>query len=316
MIVSRVRQTIQRRGLLRGDERVIVACSGGPDSVAMAHVLSRLAEPLRLSLTLAVVDHGLREVSAEIALVKALAERLALPLAMAKVEVPKSGSLQAEARDARYEALFRLAETRGASHVAVGHTRDDQAETVLERLFRGASVTGLGGIAASREDGVIRPLIDVRRAEVRAHLAHHHLDFAADPSNEDPRYRRVRIRTSILPALEAEDPRIVDHLADLADDARATELLVRAAGARLRAEAEREGRLAIAPLARAEPAPRRAAIRQFLEDVTGRSPKRSHLVAVDEMVRGLVGPEAEVRLSERQTLRREAEALIVIYEEA
>jgi tRNA(Ile)-lysidine synthase len=314
MIVSRVRQTIRRRGLLEGGERVIVACSGGPDSVAMAHVLSRLAEPLRLSLTIAVVDHGLRDVAEEVALVRRLAEQLAVPCRVLSVHVPASGSLQASARDARYAALKGLAEELGASRVAVGHTRDDQAETVLERLFRGASVAGISGIVPKRGDGVIRPLIDVRRANVVAHLTHHELTHASDPTNEDPRFRRARIRASLIPALEAEEPRIVEHLADLADDARAAEHLVSAAGRTLYEDARRgasHDALRVSALVEADEASRRAAIREFLRVVTGESPKRSHLVAVDELVIGLVGRDAEVRLGDDAVLRREGAELVV-----
>ncbi len=313
MIVSQVRQTIARRGLLDGGERVVVACSGGPDSVAMAHSLSRLADPLRLSLTIAVVDHGLREVDHEVALVTALAEQLAVPRRVLRVKLDDQGSTQAAAREARYEALRGVARDLGATRIAVGHTKNDQAETVIERIFRGASVSGLGGIAPLRDDGVFRPLIDVRRAEVLAHLRHHGLSYATDPSNVDTRFRRTRIR-ALLPTLQAEDPRVVEHLADLADDARAAERTLAGVGRSLLEEARRGDarRLAVAPLAVAEEAPRRWALRRFLENVTQRAPKRSHVRAVEELVTGRVGEDAEVRVSDDSVLRREGAEIVVI----
>jgi tRNA(Ile)-lysidine synthase len=280
----------------------------------MAHVLGRLARPLRLSLTLAVVDHGLREVSHEVALVAALGNDLAIPHRLLPVDVSPDGSTQASARRARYEALHRLARELGATRIAVGHTRNDQAETVLERIFRGASISGLGGIVPERQDGVIRPLIDVRRADVMAHLRHHGLSYASDPSNRDTRFRRARIR-ALLPTLEAEDPRVVEHLADLADDARAAERSLAHIGRGLFEEARggaSERALKIAPLAAAEEAPRRWAIRRFLAVVTGEAPKRSHLVAVDDLVIGRVGPDAEVRLGDDAVLRRKGAEVVVI----
>jgi len=310
VIVSPVRQTIRRRDLMRRGERVIVACSGGPDSVAMAHALSRIAGPLELSLTVAVVDHGLRDVRDELALVEALATRLALPFRRLEVSIEGDGSVQAAARDARYAALLELARGEGASRVAVGHTRDDQAETVLDRLLRGASVAGLSGIEPRRDDGVVRPLLDLRRADVLAHLAHHDLAHATDPSNADRRFERVRIRNEVMPMLAAEDPAIVDHLAQVADDARAARDLVRDAGSQLLEEARRGAGASVENLAAAHQAARREALRRLLGEALGAPPRRSHLVAVDDLITGLVGKSAEVRLGDDLVVRVSGAELI------
>lgn len=222
MILSRVRRTLKARGQLLGGERVLVACSGGPDSAALLAVLSRLSGELDLSLTAASVDHGLRpDAALEVDVAAALAERFDVPFARLSVEVPAAGaSLQAKAREERYGALRAEAARVGAARIAVGHTLDDQAETVLSRLLRGAGTRGLSGISPARADSVIRPLIDCRRSDVHAFASARGLVHRRDPSNDDRRFERVRLRAEVLPALATEDAQVVEHLAHLADEAR------------------------------------------------------------------------------------------------
>ncbi|RLB47177.1 MAG: tRNA lysidine(34) synthetase TilS [Deltaproteobacteria bacterium] len=248
-------------------------------------------------------------------MVRDLAAGLSLPFRSLRVEVAPEGSLQGKARDARYEALLGLARSEGATRVAVGHSQDDQAETVPDRLLRGASVRGLAGIEAKRLDGVIRPLIDVRRSDVVAHLEHHGLEFIEDPSNQDPRFTRVRIRRELLPMLAAEDPAVVSHLAQLADDARATRALVHRVGQELLAAARRPGGLDAAKLAGGDAAARREALRCFLEEAMGVAPRRAHLVSVDQLVGGAGsadrGPRGEVRLPHHLVARLDGKILTI-----
>lgn len=230
MVLSRLRRTIHERGLLYGGERVIVACSGGPDSMALLDLLSRLESELKLELIAAGVDHGLREEAAkELALVEREASRREIEFVALSVEVRQGASLQDAARDARYAALLELKRDRRADKIAIGQHLDDQAETVLQRILRGGGLSGLAGIEPAREDGVIRPLIDIPRADLLAHLKRFDIPFALDPSNLDPRHARVRIREELLPALSKEDPQIALHLSRLADEARAYRARERAA---------------------------------------------------------------------------------------
>lgn len=290
MLIARVRRTVAERRLLRRGDHVVVACSGGPDSVALTDVLARLQGELGVTLVVASVDHGLRpEAADDVAHVRRLADGLGVPFRALEVRVPAEGpSLQAAAREARYGALRQLAAREGARRVAVGHTQDDQAETVLARLLRGAGVTGLGGIAPRRRDGVVRPLIDCRREQIRAHLAHRGLEAVSDPSNEDPRFERARLRRAVLPALEAEDPRLVPHLAALADDARASTGVLRRRARRLRdvAGAGPEGTLAADRVAAAPRAVRRELLRAWLREQIGRDAGREHLEALDRALEG------------------------------
>ncbi len=266
---------------------MLVACSGGPDSGALLDVLARLAGELGIELCAASVDHGLRaEAARDVEIAASLAQKLDVPFRALRVQVPPGASVQALARAARYQALLKLARELGARRIATGHTLDDQAETVLSRILRGAGVVGLGGVAPKRRDGVVRPLIDVRRSDARAWADLQGLPFVDDSSNADPRYLRVRVRRTLLPALAAEDPAIVTHLAALADDARAEARLVHGAAARLLARARTEDGLALVLLAAAPAAARSRALALWLREATGRVPRRAHLDAIERSLTG------------------------------
>lgn len=207
------------------DATVLVATSGGPDSMALLSVLAGLARPRRLRLLAHGIDHGLRdEAGAELDLAAELAASLGVPFARTRVEVARGGNVQARARSARWAALAGVARTEGAI-IATAHHADDRAETVLLRLFRGAGLRGLAVLplrataAGAPDVQIVRPLLRARRADVLAHVARRRLAFASDPSNEDPRYGRTRVRRDLMPLLAALDPRIVEHLTAVADEA-------------------------------------------------------------------------------------------------
>ncbi|AKF07606.1 tRNA(Ile)-lysidine synthetase [Sandaracinus amylolyticus] len=289
MLLARVRRTIRERRLLRRGERVVVAVSGGPDSTAMLDVLARIAPELALELHVASVDHGLRaEAQREVELVAAHASALGLPFHPLRATLPtKRGSLQDRARAARYALLHALASELGASRIAVGHTLDDQAETVLARMMRGSGARGLAGIAPRRADGVVRPLIDSTRAEVRAWIEAHRLTIVDDPSNVDPRFQRARVRHAILPALAIESPAIARHLAHIADDTRALDALARKHARHLLARAAKDGdSLDAELLSRAPLAARREALRIWAHARTGGTIRRAHLDAMEVALQG------------------------------
>jgi tRNA(Ile)-lysidine synthase len=178
---------------------VVVACSGGPDSLA----LLALAVTVDLGPLAVYVDHGLRADSSDDArVVMAAAEQLGVVWRSVPVHVEPGPNLEARARDARYDALERVRVEIGASVVLVGHTADDQAETVLLNLLRGSASRGLGGMAV-RRDALVRPLLHLRRADTEAVCATLGIAPARDVMNDDPSFRRVWIRTEVLPALSA-----------------------------------------------------------------------------------------------------------------
>jgi tRNA(Ile)-lysidine synthase len=177
---------------------VVVACSGGPDSLA----LLALAAEAGLAPVAVHVDHGARAGSAaEAGVVAGFAERLGTGFAAETVSVAPGPNFEARARDARYQALERARERLGATAVLVGHSRDDQAETVLLNVLRGAGVSGLAGMPA-RRGTVVRPLLDVARADLAAVCRRLGLAPLDDPMNADPVHRRVWLRREVIPALE------------------------------------------------------------------------------------------------------------------
>jgi tRNA(Ile)-lysidine synthase len=189
--------------MLTGGETVVVAVSGGADSVGLLHVLMTLAAELSLRLHVLHVDHALRPDSArDAAFVRQLAARLGIPADVVRVTVPAGGSVEAAARAERYAALDAHARRLGARRIAVGHTADDQAETVLMRMLAGAGVRGLAGIPPVR-GCIVRPLIETRRAAIVATLETVGLAWIEDPSNRDPKFLRNRIRHELLPLLSA-----------------------------------------------------------------------------------------------------------------
>ncbi|MFG3441478.1 tRNA lysidine(34) synthetase TilS [Nonomuraea sp. NPDC047897] len=201
---------------------VLVACSGGADSLALAAALAFVAPRAGLRAGLLTVDHQLQSGSAERAAgVAGTAETLGLrPAEVLTVEVGREGGPEAAARDARYGALSAAADRLGAAAVLLGHTRDDQAETVLLGLARGSGLRSLSGMAVTA-GRYRRPFLHLPRTTTVA--ACHALGLTTwdDPHNADPRYTRVRVRTRVLPVLEAElGPGVAEALARTARLAR------------------------------------------------------------------------------------------------
>jgi tRNA(Ile)-lysidine synthase len=198
--------------------RVLVATSGGPDSMALLDVLAKLREELGFSLVAHGVDHGLRaEAAAELDVVEAHAKRLGVVFGRTRVRVEPGGNVQARARDARYAALAVAKKNARASLLATAHHAEDRAETVLMRILRGSGASGLAVLPAIHGDRV-RPFIRATRQDVMLHLERHAVPFMQDPSNDDARYLRTRVRHEVLPLLAALDPNVVAHLCALADD--------------------------------------------------------------------------------------------------
>jgi tRNA(Ile)-lysidine synthase len=228
-MLSRVGHTIRTHRLFDRGDRLLVAVSGGSDSMALLTVLWELQRRLDLHLEVATVDHGLRpDVGKEIALVAERAAALGLIHHVSSVDVAGArrsaasgrAGVQESARRLRLGALAELAARRGLRRVALGHQADDQAETVLFRIVRGTGLRGLAGIPY-RRDPFVRPLLDVTREETLRYLRKRGVPFVTDPSNEDRRYARSRIRHDLMPLLRRENPRVAEALRFLAQSAAA-----------------------------------------------------------------------------------------------
>ncbi len=212
-VLARVRQ----EGWLNQQDRVLVAVSGGPDSVALLHVFCAWKTVLNLSLLVVHLNHGLRgdESEADASFVHTLCGQLEVPCLIQRLQVKqahqerKGESIQSVARTLRYETFTQLAQDHGLTKVALGHTRDDQAETVLMWMLRGAGSTGLSGMPTFRPPYFIRPLLDVSREDIEDYLLEHQRIYRVDSSNANPKYRRNRIRQELVPVLKQFNPKIV-----------------------------------------------------------------------------------------------------------
>jgi tRNA(Ile)-lysidine synthase len=234
--LSKVRQTIDRHGLLAGGETVVVGVSGGPDSLCLLHVLHRLREVYGIELHVAHLDHQIRGVESkeDATFVARLAEEWGLPATVEAHDVPRlarESKLASEeaARQARYSFLGQVAQAVGARRIAVGHNADDQTETIVMHWLRGAGLAGLRGMLPQTDLGkmrleaawpghppldlqLIRPLLETPRAEVEAYCWEHGLNPRFDRSNLDTTYYRNRLRHELIPCLESYNPNICEVL--------------------------------------------------------------------------------------------------------
>jgi tRNA(Ile)-lysidine synthase len=233
-LAARVLAAVRRRQLIDGQPRVVAAVSGGADSVALAHLLRELSEAGALTLVaIAHLDHCLRgaESARDATFCRDLAAELDVAFDVEAADVgrlarERGQSIEEAGREERY-AFFERARARASADViATAHTRDDQAETVLLRLFRGAGTRGLAGIPP-RRGTVIRPVIDLRREELVAWLEAHHRTWVEDSSNSDRALTRNWIRHELLPQVTARfGAGVVDVLARGADLARADDSML------------------------------------------------------------------------------------------
>jgi tRNA(Ile)-lysidine synthase len=290
--VAAVRLAVRRSlAELPSGALVLVACSGGADSLALASATAFLAaHSPRLRAGLVTVDHRLQDGSAARAAEVTAWGRTAGfgPVSAVAVDVTGlPGGPEAAARQARYAALTAAATQHGATAVLLGHTRDDQAETVLLALARGAGPRGLSGMP--RRKGVfLRPLLDVSRADTRKACAAQGIATWDDPHNTDPAYARSRVRADALPALIAAlGPAVVDNLArtaaQLAADNAALDDLAAAA---LTAVARTESDLSVEHLARLPNAVRTRVLHRWARQLgaPGAALSHHHVEALDALV--------------------------------
>ena len=241
-MLLRVKRTIADHDLLTEGDGVLVGLSGGPDSVALLHLLTRMRRSMRLEIQAVYLNHGIRKRAArrEEIFCRELCERLKVPCEIVTEDVPalarrQKKGLEEAARDLRFKVLGNIADERGLNKIALGHHADDQVETILFRFARGTGRSGLLGIPHSR-DRIVRPLLDLRKSELLAYLKRHRLAFCTDHTNLDSKYRRNYIRNKLLPALRKNlNPSVDQAILNLADSLEAEESFLE----RLRAEAAR-----------------------------------------------------------------------------
>ena len=291
---------------------MLLAVSGGPDSIALLHLVHSLAEENQWRPLAAHFDHGIRAGSGEEARqVVDWTETLGLEC---RVGVPSRALLarQAQLRAARYSFLHEVAEEEGVDRIATAHHADDQAETVLFRILRGTGVRGLAGIP-ERRGVIVRPLLGFWREELESYLQDAGIAYLTDPSNVDPRWARALIRTRVLPALEsAWDGPVRERLVQVAHSARRTDraLLAQARQALKRSDVRKDGRgfrFVRASFARYHPAVQARALAFLAERLNVRLSRGGTRVAVEFIKGGRSG--ASVDVGGGLELRREFEEL-------
>lgn len=252
-MLDKIGEVIKKYGMLKKGDGVVVAVSGGPDSVALLFLLNSLKKEFNLSLQIAHLNHKLREGESEedASFVENLAQKLNIPLVIEEENVLKKAqgqkrSLEEMGRQLRYDFFVKLAQGKKIKKIAVGHTKDDQAETVLMRIIRGSGSGGLSGIPATRqiEDClIIRPLIESSKKEIEDYLKKNKISARLDSSNKEKRFFRNRVRNELLPLLEKEyNPKIKEILTNFAENINGDyEFLDKIARRHFRLVSKREG---------------------------------------------------------------------------
>jgi tRNA(Ile)-lysidine synthase len=322
-LLQQVQGTIQDYQMLGRGHTVLVAVSGGPDSIVLLHALWSLCEGLDLKLFVAHLNHQMRPSAAQDALfVEMMARDLGVPCVCEAINVPtyrRQHKLSPEdaARRVRYGFLRATATRLGAHRIAVGHTADDQAETVLIHLLRGSGLRGLCGIPPVRAP-IVRPLIRVPRRDILQYLRRHRLAFRDDPSNHQRRYTRNRIRLDLIPALQRYyNPRLVQALCTtaqlLADDEAVLQAVARQRflSACLSA-APGHVRLKIGALTALPPTLQRRVLREALAEVMGslQGVTHTHIAAIIALLRSATGSK-RLGLPQGMVVERRYEVLLI-----
>jgi len=229
----KVKQFIVSNNLVKEKDKVLLAISGGPDSMALLNIMKDLSSIIGFEIGVAHIDHKIRINShKDFEFVESECNRYGIPFFGRDIYLfdgnkKERKSLEQKAREHRYAALISIANEYGYNLIATGHTKSDQAETILMRIITGASIKSLSGILAFRDERIIRPLLILGRDEIMDYVKAHNIKFIEDITNRDKKYLRNRVRLDLIPFIRKEfNPNIEDALALLAEDAHAIRRLI------------------------------------------------------------------------------------------
>lgn len=225
-LIRTINHTLKSHNLFPENSRILVACSGGPDSMALLYLLQDIATHRHTTykIGVAIVDHCIRpESKDEVLWLQHQVEELGLPFYSATFDVPclskeHKKSEETIGRQVRYQWLNEIAQSEGYDYISVAHHKDDQAESILAHIIRGSGLNGLTGMSVVQSEysiPVVRPLLNVTKEDLLAYIGTKHISYCVDSTNEDVRYQRNRIRHRIIPELEAVNPAVVDAIVRL-----------------------------------------------------------------------------------------------------
>lgn len=225
-LIRTINHTLKSHNLFPENSRILVACSGGPDSMALLYLLQDIATHRHTTyqIGVAIVDHCIRpESKDEVLWLKHQVEELGLPFYSATFDVPRLSkeykkSEETIGRQVRYQWLNEIARSEGYDYISVAHHKDDQAESILAHIIRGSGLNGLTGMSVVQSEyaiPVVRPLLDVTKENLLAYIGTKQISYCVDSTNDDVRYQRNRIRHRIIPELEAVNPAVVDAIVRL-----------------------------------------------------------------------------------------------------
>lgn len=222
---EKFKKFVIKNSIIEPMDRILIAVSGGPDSICLMHLLWRLKKIMHLDLSVVTIDHSLRKSSKkDIKLVKKTAEKLDIKVIVEKVKVKEFSkkqkmSIETAGRSLRYEKLVSIAEKKHYNKIATGHNANDNVETMLMWLVRGTGLAGLSGVPIVRKINkkisIIRPILPLKRKEIMSYLHKQRLSFAVDKTNCSMEFTRNRIRHKLMPGFEKLNPRFIDHVFNL-----------------------------------------------------------------------------------------------------
>jgi tRNA(Ile)-lysidine synthase len=327
-MIRKIKEAIGKNHLLERGEKVVVAVSGGSDSVALLNVLAMLSDEYELSLVVAHINHGLRENAAcEEQFVRRMAAEMGVVFECKSVDVTslKKGTgkgIEEISREVRYDFLNDVAKKHGAQKIALGHNSNDQTETVLMNFLRGSGPTGLKGMLPARDSVYIRPLLCVSRDEIISFLEFHGLPSVTDTSNADPAYLRNRIRHSLIPELKASyNPKLEQSMKSMAEIMRVEDDYMKGVTSKIlsewgRAATDSEISINIPDLVKYHQAIQRRIMKHLLERLTRNSQGigQTHVRAALNLVCS-DHPAAYVNLPCNIEVRREYNVLVMLKRE-
>jgi tRNA(Ile)-lysidine synthase len=327
-MIRKIKEAIEKNHLLEQGEKVVVAVSGGSDSVALLKVLEMLSDEYRLSLIVAHINHGLRENAAfEEQFVRGITADMRVVFECKSLDITslRKGTgkcIEEISREVRYDFLNDVANKHGAQKIALGHNSNDQTETVLMNFLRGSGPTGLKGMLPARDSVYIRPLLCVTRNEIISFLEFHGLPFVTDASNTDPAYLRNRIRHSLIPELKARyNPKLEESMKSMAEIMRVEDDYMKGVTGKILSEwgtaaAHGEISISIPDLVKYHQAIQRRIMKHLLERLTTNSQGigQTHIKAALNLVYS-DHPGAYVNLPCNIEVRREYNALVIFKRE-